>query len=117
VTLYKDSHEFILNYLSDFKGVIFNLGYLPHGNKNITTIKETTIKAIQNLVQVMKQDQFIQLVIYPGHKEGLKEKDAIFEYIKDLDRDLFKIVRIDLPFQDNFPPLLLTIYKVKDESN
>jgi hypothetical protein len=117
VYLYKDSHEYILNYVKDFKGVIFNLGYLPKGNKEITTKKDITINALNNLILAMKQNQFIQLVIYQGHQEGLLEANAIIEYLKQLNTHLFKIVRIDLPFQDNYPPFILMIYKVKDESN
>ena len=52
--LYKKSHEYIYDVLSDYEGkislVLFNLGYLPGGDKNITTKKKSTIKAIEGSI-------------------------------------------------------------------
>ena len=52
VTLIHDGHENILNDIpSDIIGnvdaAIFNLGYLPKGDKSIVTKPETTIQAIE----------------------------------------------------------------------
>ena len=37
--LIHDSHENMINYVKDFKAVIFNLGYLPNSNKEIKNDK------------------------------------------------------------------------------
>ena len=74
VHLICDSHENILNYVSTFRGVIFNLGYLPQGNKDLTTMRDTTIKTLNKLLPVLKMNGFIQMVVYPGHDEGKKGK-------------------------------------------
>jgi len=117
VKLIKDSHEHILNYIHDFKGVIFNLGYLPNGDKQITTTKDTTLKAIENILPTLKKDGFILIVVYPGHKQGMEESIELSKYFQTLNQNIFKVLRTDLPFQDNQPPLIYFILKVKDESH
>ena len=76
-----DSHERILNYIKDFSLVVFNLGYLPKGNKNITTKSKTTLKTIKSLLE---HNPKLTLVItcYPGHLEGKKESDLLLEFLK-----------------------------------
>ncbi|MBU1094584.1 MAG: class I SAM-dependent methyltransferase [Firmicutes bacterium] len=117
VKLILDSHENILNYVNDFKGVIFNLGYLPHGDKSITTKKDSTIRALKSILPVLKRGGFIMIVVYPGHEEGMNESNTLDTYCKTIDQNQYKIMSIRLPYQDNKPPYILFIHKVKDESN
>lgn len=76
-TLYNTNHENIYNILKKQKGkislVVFNLGYLPKGNKEITTKENTTIKAIKNSIKLLNKKGHIVITIYPGHSEGKKE--------------------------------------------
>jgi len=116
VQLILDSHEHIINYVTDFKGVLFNLGYLPKGDKSITTTSDTTIKTIKSLIPYLKVQGFIMLVIYTGHNAGMDESIAIEDYMHSLNQTLYKILKIDLPYQDNKPPYILFLQKVKDES-
>ena len=115
VKLIKDSHEHMFNYVSEFKGIIFNLGYLPKGDKNITTKTETTLKTLDLIIDHLKVGSFILYVIYPGHEEGFNESKALYEKIKNLDPIIYKTVRIDLPFQDHNPPYILWIIKQKSD--
>jgi len=116
VHLYHDSHENILNHILDFKGVIFNLGYLPNSNKEIKTNYKTTINAVDKLINHIKAFQFIQLVVYIGHDEGNLESIYLDEYLKKLDQEKFKVMKIELPYQNNKPPYILMIYKIKDDN-
>ena len=61
---------------------IFNLGYLPKGNK-IVTKPETTIMAINEIFDILSIEGIIILVIYHGHEEGKVEK-ALLEFYKTL---------------------------------
>ncbi|MBN2268559.1 MAG: class I SAM-dependent methyltransferase [Acholeplasmataceae bacterium] len=117
VTLIKDSHENIFDYVHDFKGVFFNLGYLPKGDKSITTKVESTLKTFDQIIQRLNVDGFILYVIYPGHEEGNKESIALNEKMKTLDPKIFKIIRIDLPFQNNQPPYILWVIKQKSDQH
>lgn len=79
-TLYKENHENIYKILKDYQNkiscVIYNLGYLPNGDKNITTKKESTIKSINEALKLLNNKGFILIVVYP-HEEGIKEAKAI----------------------------------------
>ncbi len=89
-----DSHENILNYVKDFKGVIFNLGYLPKSDKTITTKASTTIKALEKLTNHMKKNTFILLTCYQGHEEGLVESRAVLDFINSLDNS-FNVLKYE----------------------
>ena len=84
--LFNDSHENIDKVLFDYKGkislILFNLGYLPNGNKNITTNYKTTIKALENSFKMLNNKGIILLVLYP-HTEGKKEELYIKKYLEN----------------------------------
>jgi len=117
VHLICDSHENILDYVQSFKGVIFNLGYLPQGDKSITTKTETTLNTLHTLLPLLKKEGFIQLVVYPGHEEGRREDKAIQDWIKTLNPHLFHITESRFIHEEKNPPYMLMIYKTKDESD
>lgn len=86
--LYKTSHENMYKILKEYKNkislIIFNLGYLPKENKEITTTYKTTIKAIKEGLKLLNNKGHIVITIYPGHKEGKKESIEIEKYLKTL---------------------------------
>ncbi len=111
VTLVKDSHENIPKYVSDFKGVVFNLGYLPHGDKTITTLADSTLKTVKALIELLTESKFILIVVYPNHPNGLTESVALDQYFETLDPSHFNILKVALPYQTNKPPYLFFITK------
>lgn len=115
VTLILDSHENMFDYIKTFKGVFFNLGYLPKGDKSVTTKTDITLKTLNQILPRLEVNGFILYVIYPGHDEGFKESKALFDHIKTFDPQIYKTVRIDLPFQDHNPPYILWIHKQKSD--
>lgn len=117
VTLIKDSHENFLNYVSSFQYVVFNLGYLPKGDKSITTTSDITLKTLDLALKHVSYDGFIQLMIYTGHPKGREESVSIESYVSQLNTDDYKVLRIDLPYQDNQPPYMILIHKVKKDGN
>ena len=86
-TLFNAGHENMLDTLYDFKGKIslinFNLGFLPKGDKNITTMAQTTVKGIDDSLILLNNKGRILITIYPGHPEGKIEKDVILSTYKD----------------------------------
>lgn len=84
VTLINDSHHKIDKYLKIYNGKIslitFNLGYLPGGNKNITTNHKTTINAIKKGLNTLNKKGIILVTCYP-HEEGKKESTIILNYL------------------------------------
>ena len=59
--------------------VMFNLGYLPHGDHQIVTHEKTTIAAIRQSMGLLRPNGVITIVAYPGHDGGRPEVDAIIE--------------------------------------
>ncbi|OHE29263.1 MAG: hypothetical protein A2Y45_03380 [Tenericutes bacterium GWC2_34_14] len=116
VHLIHDSHENLINYVNTFKAVIFNLGYLPQGDKEITTKTKTTLKTLNLILPILKKDGFIQLIVYPGHEEGKSEDQAIQSWIQTLNPHHYHIIETRFLHEEKHPPYMLMIYKTKDES-
>lgn len=112
IELIHDGHENIDRYvLEKVKLVIYNLGYLPKGDKSITTKSETTVESIKKSVDILDDDGIILLVIYPGHQSGMQEKLAIEDFTKSLDQKLFSVVNMSFTNQINNPPEIICIEK------
>ena len=84
--LYNTSHDNIDIVLKDYIGkislILFNLGYLPNGDKSITTNHKSTLNALKKAFKMLNNKGIILIVIY-SHKEGLKEEKEIKKYLKD----------------------------------
>jgi len=64
--------------------IVFNLGYLPGGNKAITTKAETTLESVKMGMQLLADDGAISITCYPGHAEGALEEKALLSFVKEL---------------------------------
>lgn len=65
--------------------VVYNLGYLPGGNKQITTKVNTTLQSLTNALSLLKAGGVISITCYPGHPEGALEEHEILLFCKGLD--------------------------------
>ncbi len=89
-TLIHDSHHNVRSYVSEpIKAGMFNLGYLPGGDKSITTMRVTTLPAIEAAISLLDRDAILLIAVYPGHPEGDLEGKEITEYLSSLSR--FKV--------------------------
>lgn len=89
-TLIHDSHHNVKNYVKEpIKAGMFNLGYLPGGDKSITTMRATTLPAIEAAISLLDRDGILLIAVYPGHEEGDLEGKEISEYLSTLSR--FKV--------------------------
>ncbi|MBQ8292600.1 MAG: methyltransferase domain-containing protein [Bacilli bacterium] len=84
IIFHQTSHENID--INKIDAVIFNLGYLPNGDKQITTLLSSTKNAILNLIAKFEtnKNMLIIIVVYPGHDEGYKEALWLDEYLTSL---------------------------------
>ena len=86
-TLILDSHHNAKNYIDrPIKAGMFNLGWLPGGDKSITTLRETTLPAIQSAISMLAPNGVVTVAIYPGHAEGDAEGKLVEEYLATLPR-------------------------------
>lgn len=106
-----DSHEFINNHVTNtIDAAVFNLGYLPYSDKTITTKGDTTLRAIENLLQLLNNDGRIFITTYITHDTGDEIKE-IFNYLRSLDKTKYNVLHINLLNKENTPPELFIIEK------
>jgi len=87
VSLIHDSHSRLAHYLPEgacVQGAMFNLGYLPRGNREIITRPETTIAALEALMQHLATDGRITVLAYRGHEGGVLEYEQVRKFLEDL---------------------------------
>lgn len=114
VQLIQNSHELIDQYItSPIGGAVFNLGYLPGSDKQITTTSKTTINAINKLLPLLKKDGICVIVVYPGHQEGKLESEEVLKYAKQLPQQDFKVLLYQFINLKNNPPYILAIQNKK----
>ncbi|AND84913.1 methyltransferase domain-containing protein [Clostridium tyrobutyricum] len=112
VKLINDSHENMDMYINDkVKLVIFNLGYLPKGDHSITTTADTTLLGLKKALDLIEANGIVILVVYYGHEEGNHERDALEDYIKNLNQRTYNVVKLCFANQVNSPPMLIIIEK------
>lgn len=117
VELHQMGHEdaaTLLDKNQPLGGAIFNLGYLPGGDKRITTQKETTIESISSLLPFLRIGSLLVLVVYSGHAQGADEKDALMEYVKKLDQQQYAVLLYQFLNQKNNPPFVVAIERKKE---
>lgn len=107
ITFKLQSHEFI-DETPDL--VLYNLGYLPTGDKAITTTHETTLPSITKIVKLININPrlLIIVVVYPGHPEGLLESNFLDDYVKSLDSSKYLVCKYQ-NYNRPSSPYLLTI--------
>ncbi|MBP3949830.1 tRNA (mnm(5)s(2)U34)-methyltransferase [Bacillus suaedae] len=93
------------------RAAIFNLGYLPGGDKSVVTKPESTITAIKGLFKMMASGGIIVLVIYHGHEEGKKEKESIDLFVENFSQQEAHILSYQFINQANNPPYIVAIEK------
>ncbi len=98
-------------HLSRVKAAIFNLGYLPGGNKSIVTRPDSTIRALRSLLSILPSGGLIILVIYHGHEEGKRERDALLSFTETLEQSKVQVLNYQFINQINHPPFLLALEK------
>lgn len=67
------------------KVVVYNLGYLPGGNKSKTTTAQTTLQSLRAAQSLVQEGGLISITCYPGHEAGRIEEKEIIEYTSTLD--------------------------------
>lgn len=87
-TLICSSHHLVKEYVKEpIKAGMFNLGYLPgSGKKAVTTMRETTMPAVEAAIDLLLPDGVLIVAIYPGHAEGAAEGDMLREYFSSLSK-------------------------------
>ncbi|NLK44660.1 MAG: methyltransferase domain-containing protein [Tissierellia bacterium] len=114
VILILDGHENIDIYIKEeLDFVIYNLGYLPRGDKSIITKKETTLISLEKALGLLKENGVLLITCYIGHEGGLEEKNAVETFLTSLDQGKYNVLKHEFINQQNKPPILFIIEKSK----
>ena len=73
------------------KLVVFNLGYLPAGDRTVATIAETTVQALEAAERVVQAGGCVSCTIYTGHPEGVLEETAVLDHAASLDQGRWSV--------------------------
>lgn len=114
ISLICGSHADLTDFFpSDAKAaaIVFNLGYLPGGDKTITTAAGTTVRAAEAALGVLQENGILSITMYSGHEAGAREKEALMAFASELDPHQYHVAYVSMPNQRNHPPEILLITK------
>jgi len=71
--------------------IVYNLGYLPGGDKSITTKTESTLASIESALSILGDSGAVSITCYPGHDEGKKEEEALLDFVSALPSNAWEV--------------------------
>ena len=100
-----DSHEKMGEYakLDSVSCITFNLGYLPGGDHTKATKANSSIRAIETGLSLLKKKGLMTVCIYSGGDSGFDEKNAVLSYLKSLDSKKYLVIISEYANRPNHP--------------
>jgi SAM-dependent methyltransferase len=91
VTFILDGHQNLTKHVTKpLDCIMFNLGYLPGANKQITTQPDTSLAALQQSVTLLSGHGLISIMCYPGHSDGASEMAILLDWFATI-RDTWRL--------------------------
>ncbi len=107
------SHVNMADYVKEQAAVImFNFGYLPGGDHSVATQPQTSVKAVQEGLKLLKTGGVMSLCIYSGGDTGYEEKEALLAYLKGLDAKHWLVIIHTYYNRKNDPPLPVFVVRL-----
>lgn len=96
VSLYHAGHEAMAVVLPEsvrgrIKAVMFNLGYLPGGDKARTTGVSTTVAALEQARELLAPGGALSVLAYTGHPGGRDEAEAVKAWAQSLSDEFYEV--------------------------
>ena len=114
VSFIHDSHSRLANYLpagAGIQGAMFNLGYLPRGNRQIITRPDTTIMALGGVLANLAARGRITILVYRGHEEGSLEYVEVRKFLEQLSDDEWIVEELASTSDSPIAPRLFRVQK------
>ncbi|MCE5319058.1 MAG: class I SAM-dependent methyltransferase [Parachlamydia sp.] len=89
------------------KLLVYNLGYLPGGDKATTTQSSTTLESVAKALELVVPGGAISITCYPGHEEGAREEAALLSFAEQLDKQVWSCCHHRWINRKQAPSLLL----------
>ena len=115
VRLFTIGHEDMLasiptEHYGHITAVMFNLGYRPGGDKQITTTAGKTVAGLQQAMQLLKLGGVITVVVY-RHPEGMRELAAVRDLCSALPQTEFTVTESWFVNQQGMAPIVFAVCK------
>lgn len=92
-SLHLAGHQRMREFVSGpVKAVMFNLGWLPGGDKSVTTHWETTETALNAALSLLEPGGLCAVCVYPGHAAGEEELEKIRLMLAELRPQEFNVL-------------------------
>ena len=114
VSLIHESHTRLADFLpagSRIAGAMFNLGYLPRGNRQIITRPDTTVLALRSVLEHLAERGRVTLLVYRGHEGGIPEYEGVREFLEQLPGDEWLVEELASTSDSPIAPRLFRIQK------
>jgi SAM-dependent methyltransferase len=112
VTLLHTGHEELAQHVAvPVQVVLFNLGYLPGGDRTIITLPETTGTALKQALRLLAPGGIVMVTIYPGHSGGSEERSTVEGWVAGLDPRAYHCWRMGQTNVTPTAPYLLLVQK------
>jgi hypothetical protein len=109
IHLYCQSHTHFppLAAMHPIRLIVYNLGYLPKGNKQMTTMTQNTLESVRNALDLIMPGGAVSITCYPGHEEGSKEEKALLQEVSTLSPTSWNVCTHTFPNRLLAPSLIL----------
>lgn len=95
VTLIRGGHQEMESLVgAPVDAVMFNLGYLPGGDREVITRPETTVKGIRAATGMLRPGGRMSVVVYTGHPCALDEAREVDGLLASLDPGEFSVQKV-----------------------
>ena len=109
VEFHHESHGGLGKYAEEgtVAAVMFNLGYLPGEDHEVTTVADETLAALEVAARVMKSGGMLSVVCYPGHEAGAVEAEAVETWMTGLAAHGWRVAKYGAVGTRRLAPFLL----------
>jgi SAM-dependent methyltransferase len=117
VSLIHDSHTRVADYLppgAAIDAAMFNLGYLPRGNRQIITRPDTTVLALRSVLDHLGERGRVTLLVYRGHEGGVPEYQGVRKFLVELPGDKWVVEELT---STSDSPVAPRLFRVQKKSN
>lgn len=109
--LHLESHAALEHYAppGGFHVILYNLGYLPGGDKVRTTEVESTLSSVRQALEAVVPGGAIAITVYVGHEAGKQEAHALEALVANLDGRAFHVLKLVYANQNPEAPFAYVI--------
>lgn len=114
VNLINDSHAELDKYVDGMIDVaVFNLGYLPGGDHELTTVAASTLMAVNKVLERLMVNGLLVIVAYRGHAAGLDEYRQLSSRLDLLPASKYTVARYEMINHNEKSPVLFLVEQVR----